>query len=359
MKLHRKISLYIVGLVVLSGLATETFASCVRVQQGPPCQAFWSAHAVFIGTATSVEQVPNQTQLAVGPYLRSTTHFSVEEAFKGVEGTVVVFDQNDCPYLFKEGERYLVYAYYNSYQKKLEVRVGTTRTRPLSEAAEDLAYIRSLPSAQAGSRILGKAVQQGFKDNKSEVQPLREVRVTLVSDDETREVVTDGEGRYEFKGLSAGTYRVRVDVPAYLAYREQTIKATDRGCIVLDIFALYKGQITGRVLDTNGKAVHGVPVTLVSADAKREDILSLGKESSPGVTVYSNRDGTYSFSQLMPGRYLVVVNRRDFAGSGSELVRNLPTLFYPGVNDLGAATVIVLTNDQKPQEYDFVLPIQQ
>ena len=135
MKLHQTVSLHIVALIILAGLATETFASCVRVEQGPPCQAFWSASAVFIGTATRVDHVRNETQLELGPYLRSTTHFSVEEAFKGVQGTAVVFDQNDCPYLFKEGERYLVYAHYNSYQKKLEVRVGTTRTRPLSEAA--------------------------------------------------------------------------------------------------------------------------------------------------------------------------------------------------------------------------------
>jgi hypothetical protein len=360
MKLHGKVSLSVVALIILAGLATETFASCVLIEQGPPCQEFWRASAVFIGTAARVEHVRNETQLALGPYLRSTTHLSVEEAFKGVEGTVVVVDSNDCPYLFKEGERYLVYAHYNSSAKKFEVRVGFTRTRPLSEAGEDLAYLRSLPSAQAGSRIFGKVLQQGFKDSKSEIQPLRGTRVSLVSNDETREVVvTDGEGRYEFKNLAAGTYRIRLEVPSYLVYREDTINSGDHGCVPLDLFAIYKGRINGRVLDTNGKPVPEVPLTLVSADAKREDILSEGKERSPGITVYSNRDGTYSFSQLMPGRYLVIVNRRDFAGSGSEVVRNLPPLFYPGVNDPGAATVIVLTNDQKPQEYDFVLPLQQ
>jgi hypothetical protein len=61
----------------------------------------------------------------------------------------------------------------------------------------------------------------------------------------------------------------------------------------------------------------------------------------------------------MPGRYLLVVNRKDFQSSQSQFARILPTLFYPGVNDIGAATVIAVEKDQKPQAYDFILPFQQ
>jgi hypothetical protein len=112
-------------------------------------------------------------------------------------------------------------------------------------------------------------------------------------------------------------------------------------------------------VDTSGKPVREVAVTLVSADDTREDILSDSDAKLPGTTSFSRGDGTYTFSQLMPGRYLLMINRREFASSGSEITRNLPRLFYPGVNDIESATVIVLTNDQKPQAYDFVLPIQQ
>jgi 5-hydroxyisourate hydrolase-like protein (transthyretin family) len=359
MKLHRKFVLYFLGPIILASLATETFASCVMINQGPPCQEFWRADAVFIGVATRVVRTPNPSELVISGMVQQTAQFSVEEAFKGVAGTVVVFESNDCPYLFNEGERYLVYAHYNSYSKRLEVRIGLTRTRPLSEAAEDLAYIRSLPSAQTGSRIFGRVLQQGFKELKIELEPLREVRVTLESKDESREVVTDNEGRFEFKSLSAGTYRMRVEVPSYLVSREQTVKVGDRGCITADLYALYKGQIAGKVLDLNGKPVGNIAVTLVSAEAKPEHILPEGKEKAPSSTHFTRNDGTFAFSQLMPGRYLLIVNRKDFQDSKSKVAHILPTLFYPGVNDIGAATVIVVEKDQKPQAYDVVLPFQQ
>ena len=362
MKLHQKVSLYVVALIILVSFATNTFASCPMMSPGPPCQEFWRADTVFIGIASRVVRVPNQTGLMIGPYVRSTVHFSVEEAFKGVEGTVVVFDLDHCGHRFNEGERYLVYAHYNSYANKLEVRAGSTRTQLLSEATEDLAYIRGLPAAESGARLFGKVVQQinNVKDNKFETQPLKDIRVSLVdTNDERREVVTDSEGRYEFRRVATGTYQLRAEIPSYLSYQEETLKVTNRACIPLDIHVTNKGRIAGRVLDLDGKTVADVAVTLVSADAKREHILAEGKDRSFGPTVYSNRDGTYSFSQLMPGRYLLIVNGADRMSPVSEILRALPRLFYPGVTDLGAATVIVLTNDQKSEPYDFVLPIQQ
>ena len=359
MKLHPKLVLYFVAPLILASVTSEALASCIRITPGPPCKEFWQADAVFIGTASRVVRVPNETKLVMSPLVHITTQFSVEEAFKGVEGTVVVFESNNCPYAFKEGERYLVYANYNPYEKKLEVRDGTTRTQPLSKAAEDVAYIRSLPSQPAGSQIFGRVFQQGFKETRVQVEPLPEVRVLLESNDERREVVADSEGRYAFQRLAGGTYRIRVEGSSNLFSHEQTIKATDRGCIPVNLVALHKGEIAGRVLDTNGKPVRHVGITLVSADAKPEHILSEGKDKTPGMSGNSQTDGTYRFPTLMPGRYLLIVNRDDYGTTGPEIVRALPRLFYPGVNDIKGATVIVVEPDQKPQTYDIVLPIQQ
>jgi protocatechuate 3,4-dioxygenase beta subunit len=362
MKLQQKVSLYIVALIVLASFATSTFASCPTMRPGPPCQEFWRADAVFIGTATRVVRVPNETQLLIGPYVRSTTHFSVDETFKGVEGTVVILEADHCGQLFQEGERYLVYAYHNSYAKKLEVRAGSTRTRLLSEANEDLAYIRGLPSAEAGARIFGKVVRQthNLKEGKFDVAALKDIRITLETNDEQREAKTDSEGRYEFRRVPTGSYRLRAEVASSLSLEEQKVNVTNRACMPVDLFALSKAQIAGRVLDLDGKPVNNVSVTLVSADAKPEQILSQGKNSVPTSTGYSGPDGTYRFPQLAPGRYLLIVNHDDFRmASSPESARVLPRLFYPGVSDLKAATVIVLADDQKPQAYDFVLPIQQ
>ena len=359
MKLEQKLIFYFFALLLLASLPIAVPASCPTIQQGPPCLEFWRTDAVFIGIVTRVERTPNNTQLAVGPYLKSTVYFYVEEAFKGVEGTEIVFDLDYCGYLFKEGERYLVYAYRNPNNKKLDVRAGSSRTRLLSEAAEDLEYIRGLPSAEPGSRIFGKVSQSthNLKESRFDTETLRNIKIILEGNNQRQEVVSDNEGRYEFKGLPAGTYRIRAELPAYLRYDEQTIQLNGRGCVPVDIAALSKGQIAGRVLDIDGKPVMGVAVSLVPADLSLQQILS---DKAPTISGFTTQDGSYGFTRLAPGRYLLIINRTDSDKSlGSEISRGLPRLFYPGVNDVGGATVIVVSKDQKPQAYNFHLPIQE
>ncbi|MCA1576729.1 MAG: hypothetical protein LC794_05120 [Acidobacteria bacterium] len=201
MKFQHKCVLRFCVLIAFVSLATDALGSCPMSGQGPPCWEYWQTQAVFIATANRVVITSNNTELAFGPYVSSTVYFTVEEAFKGVEGTGIVLNLDYCGYRFKEGERYLVYAHRNSNNNELDVRAGNTRTRPLSEAAEDLAYIRGLASAEPGSRLFGKVVQQAhkLKENRFAVEPLRKVTVTLEGNNERREVVTDNEGRYEFK----------------------------------------------------------------------------------------------------------------------------------------------------------------
>src|SRR5262249_61585991 len=62
----------------------------------------------------------------------------------------------DCGVGFKRGERYLVYAYTNPQDNKLYTSI-CMRTRALSQAGEDLQYLRGLSSAAPGVRIYGEA----------------------------------------------------------------------------------------------------------------------------------------------------------------------------------------------------------
>ncbi|MCA1576728.1 MAG: carboxypeptidase-like regulatory domain-containing protein [Acidobacteria bacterium] len=124
----------------------------------------------------------------------------------------------------------------------------------------------------------------------------------------------------------------------------------------LDIAALSKGEIGGRVVDVNGRPLNSVPISLVPADVPVEQILSEGK----WITATTDKQGRYRFTQLAAGRYLLIVNRTEQGVSHrSDLARSLPRLFYPGVNDLGGATVIVVGKDDEPREYEFRLPVQQ
>ena len=239
MKVQQKLALCFFPLVILAGLANDALATCPTTQQGPPCQEFWRTEAVFIGVASQVVHTPNNTGLMIGPYVRTTVYFSIEEAFKGVVGTGIVLELDYCGYRFKENERYLVYAHRNPNTKELDVRAGNTRTRLLSEANEDLEYIRGLSSAGPGSRVFGKVAHSthNLKESRFEVNALQNTKVILEGDNQRQEVVTDSEGRYEFKGIPAGTYRVRAEIPVHFNYDEQTIKVNGRECVPLDISA--------------------------------------------------------------------------------------------------------------------------
>ena len=362
MSVSHRFATYFFILILAAGFTVDASASCPIMTPGPPCHEYWRADAIFIGVATRVVRVPNTTQLAIGPYSSSTVYFSVEEIFKGVKGSAVVFELDYCGHSFKEGERYLVYAHRNG-AKQLYVRAGSTRTRLLSEAKEDLDYIRGLSSAEPGSRIFGSVVQRtlNLKKSEFEAESLKNVRVTLEGGNQRFELLTDNEGRYEFKGLPQGTYRIRADVPAPLNSEPQTVTVTGRGCVALDISALHKGQIAGRVLDMNGRPLIDVPISLVPADASLEEVLKEDKDKSGWSFSYTNRVGSFAFSYLAPGRYLLLINRSEFERSrGSETARALPRLFYPGVSDASGATVIVVrADDDKPVEYEFRLPLRE
>lgn len=359
MRVRQRLALYFLSLLTLVSLATEAIASCSGNNLGLPCVEYWRAHAVFIGVANRVDTVPNESPLAIGSYSSTTAHFTVEEPFKGVGGTAIVFEANQCGYLFKEGERYLVYAHRNLTTNKLEVLLGNTRTQPLSQAIEDLKYIRGLASGEPGSRVFGRVTQSTYNINNKDVDvgSLKNAKIMLEGGNHHVEVVTDSEGRYEFEGLPAGTYRIRADLPAYLDYQEQSIKVAGHGCVPHDILAWRKAQIAGTVFDSTGESLIRVPVSLVPADASPEAIFAEDKDREVWPLSVTTLQGRFSFSRLPPGRYLLILNRTDNERSqGRQREPAIPLLFYPGVMSLGAATVIVIGTDDEPREYDFRLP---
>jgi hypothetical protein len=333
--------------------------SCPRMGQGPPCQEFWRAEAVFIGLVTEAEAVDwSGTNIApYSQYQRLTARLSVLQAFRGMDETEVIFEMNDCPYPFKQGERYLVYAHRDR-EGKLYQRIGFSRTRPLSEAGEDLEFIRGLSTTQPGSRVYGKLTlpTHNIKESRNDYEPLTGVKVILEGNNQNYDAVTDGTGQYQLVGLPAGAYRVRAELPDHLSFEERTIRITGQGCVPLDISAMRDGQIAGRVLNVDGQPVASVPVSLVSADAGLEDILSENKDRGAWTFSVTNEQGRFGFSQLAPGRYLLIINRAEFEKTrGNEKAQALPRLFYPGVTIMEQAVVITVREGRKAREYDFLL----
>ena len=312
MKVQQKLVSCFFALVTLVALSVDARASCPITEQGPPCQEYWRAEAVFIGTVNRVVYTPDKPTPENWMYVRRTVYITIEEAFRGIEAAALVLNLNSCGFNFKEGERYLIYAHRNPNNKELDVRAGFTRTRLISEGAEDLNYIRGLSPA-SGSRVFGKVVQStyDYKDGGYKVESLPNVKVTLAGNSQRLEVVTDSEGKYEFKGVTAGNYRVGAEIPNYLNYDEVPVNLMGRECAPVNIYVRRKGLIVGRVFDVNKKPLALVPVTLVSADASFEDILAERKGKTVGVLTYTDRDGRFRFTELPPGRYFLIINRSE------------------------------------------------
>src|SRR5262245_55689686 len=166
MKRSRKYILF-ATLLFLPVTRTDVYA-CDCAGNRPPCEAYWEASAVFAGIVTnsSLISVKDGDQ----QYQQRLVSFAIEEAFRGPHETSAevitgVWD-GDCGFGFIRGERYLVYAYTNPQDNKLYTSI-CQRTRALSEAGEDLQYIRGLSSAAHGALIYGEA-QRYRRDGEQE-----------------------------------------------------------------------------------------------------------------------------------------------------------------------------------------------
>jgi len=167
------------GFLVL--LATPSAWACSCAGSNPPCQAAWEVSAVFTGTvidvaqpsitaqpssgSTTGRQMANAPRPALTPPVR-TVRLQLGEVLNGVERdlkeveVVTGMGGGDCGYGFQVGEAYVVYAYRNS-----EGRLSTgicSRTRPLKDAAENLAYMHAVGAAAAVIYFSDEAEIQHF-----------------------------------------------------------------------------------------------------------------------------------------------------------------------------------------------------
>src|SRR6185503_15210753 len=101
---------------------------------------------------------------------------------------------SDCGYNFRLGGQYLVYAYGD--EDKLATGI-CSRTRPVSEAADDLAYFLGLATAEPGATISGevKRLDQAARWEER-FQPVSDVKIVIEGSSTRVEAVTDKKGIY-------------------------------------------------------------------------------------------------------------------------------------------------------------------
>ena len=335
------------SLVVLLLLFAESSASaCSCELPKPACQTFWKAEAVFIGTVLSVK-TSNKSLVSLEAL---AIKISVDDSFRGVSSNVVeLFTGNvgsSCGYRFAVGQQYLVYAYVGDTGRLTTNRC--TRTRPLTQAAEDLDYLRGLAMAPPGSTIKGEVRRiRRSSDGGSTDSPFADIPVLIENGSQRYRTLTDSQGNFILSGLSPGAYIVSLELSKGLraGSEKNSVNIADRGCAFVNFFVETDGRLSGRVVDRSQNPVPDAWLFLTSADR--------GKASGFTSTAYTNQEGVYELSRIPPGRYILQI-RFDKRSKQGQLP--FPTMYYPGVSDPNQATAIEIGEGQHIDNYDLTMP---
>ncbi|HEX6043124.1 MAG TPA: carboxypeptidase regulatory-like domain-containing protein [Pyrinomonadaceae bacterium] len=336
-------SLWLLPLFTLF-VCAQTARACQCAEAGPPCEEFWKADAVFIATVVSKSAAPDGEAVAV----RLTSEQVLRGDLGGRDVDVITgFGDADCGYPFKIGQKYLVYT--SRWEKYQKFYVGLcSRTRLLSDAEEDLAYLRNMPRENTGGKILvnvTKLTTPIDDDSRFDLTAMAGLRVTAERDNKRLEGKTDGNGLYEFTGVSPGKYNVRVyfsddpdDSEAY------DIDVADLGCGSASFLYNVGGEIEGKVVDENGQPANGVKVDLIRVEDAASD-------SPKGKVRFTNDEGHYRLTDVPPGKYVLGVNLIGTSGSHCPRER----AYYVNPNNSLQAGYVEMKARQGLKDYNIQL----
>jgi hypothetical protein len=317
--------------------------ACSCLSSGLPCNAVWRVDAVFVGRVVSVES-------SIAPADRSgrRVELQVAQAFRGLASSpvTVLAGFGTCGYSFRVGEAYIVYAL-RMPNGHLTTSI-CSRTRPVAQAAEDLAYGRSLAAFAPGApaRLAGQVQLWEYPlPPGGQLRRVPGVAVTATGHGRTFTTRANDRGEFELTGLLPGKYDVIADAPdGYYASARPVEVHDPRGCGTEPVYIGYDGRVRGRVVDHDGRGIGGLALGLVS----RTDI-----SNGERVQAWTTTDGTFELRRVSPGEYLL-----GFYGTRSKDNHPLPwgRGFYPGASLPGDAKTIVVNIGDRLELADFVLP---
>lgn len=140
---------------------------------------------------------------------------------------------------------------------------------------------------------------------------------------------TDEEGRFTFKGLTAGEYDVNVTKTGFTRHTTQALKAAE-GMAALEITLMPGASVGGRVTQPNGAPVSGYTVAALPAGTER---LMMGGRG--GFAAVTDTDGAFTIEGLTPGTTYDLEARaagdfrggqrkRDVVAPASDIVIEVP-----------------------------------
>jgi len=352
-----------VGVVLFILIVVPVAKACTCSSTTPgKCPGLHQGDVVFLGTVTSIEDLPYTPPKSDSPSDASGApvdliasrltryHFRIDERFAGpAVAEVDVFsggDDGDCAYRFKQGQQYLVFT-----QQETEGRLFATicnGTRPASEAIALIPQLRAMRDGTHVASVFGilRRADPPFLsppgDPGDPDDPVPNVSLKLRSHMDRFETSTDSHGVYSFYDVHAGEYSFTANLPPRTELTQRTLtgglppfKIPDGACFEYNVDALPTGHIRGSVLGANGK-----PLPLASVELYRAGTYD---DSRPGLWAYQGDTGVFDFDHIGPGDYIMVFNRTNRKDPNSPYSR----AFYPGVPDAADAQPIHLDDGQQ------------
>jgi hypothetical protein len=374
--------LYLLAIIFAVCFVQQVFAcSCRGIPT--PYQSFQNSEAVFVGKVTDVldssgnqviENVVDNFDLRFEG--ERIYQFKVDEWFKGekTKEVKVLLRLNMCQFGLDRDEKLLVYA--NSYNGQLSTWTFCSRTRNVEFAKDDITFIRELLNDRPEPRIYGSV---RFGDSGLEnINYLEGIKIVARNGKRKYVTYTGKNGTYRFNKLPNGKYSVLpvlpkkyVISPLGMLYFLQEINLISDNAFQLsdydkissknvytDFSLTWNNQISGKVLDAEGKSLDYATVKLIPAE-KINQIEDKPLSEEQAYRQYLSKESPqssvrkYSISSQTPGKYILAVEVFAPFAPNKDRFR----MYYPQTTNPEEAKIIEL-NEFDRQNIDIKLPAE-
>jgi hypothetical protein len=298
---------------------------------------------VFIGSVSVITPAEkDEKQLQIVP----------EEVFSGKPATplTVLTSQCDCLPKLAVGDRWLFFLR-NEKDKPIVLDYYGNDSLPVAEAEKQIETLRRLQNIGDFGILRGRVTRGEFIGE--QVGPGARVIAQRQFKSFQSTAITDADGRYEFRPLPPGEYKITVDSIGSQQPDDTNIVVPRGGCWDLTLYRSPHAQISGHVYHSDGSPMADVPVMLIEPD---------GDGSSYNTTI-TDAHGYFTFNSLRPGEYTVGINLPGappwkYGGCGGACEVPPASLYYNAVAERPHALVIMLATDEKRLDVDFNVPPQ-
>jgi hypothetical protein len=186
-------------------------------------------------------------------------------------------------------------------------------------------------------------------------------------------IVTDSKGKFEFKDLDPGSYRISVASNGYARteYGQRVFGSPGTPITLtpgqalkdLTISLTPAGNISGQIKDMFGQPLVGIPIQLMKPSYNANGQRSF---QSAG-TARTNDRGEYRLYWITPGRYYLnagssqgtLPNIGGGGASPNEVQDSYVSTYYPGVPDIAQAAILDVRPADELTGVDLRIPRQQ